>query len=68
MAPRLVQRARRQETLLVGSLGESDHHAIVPVQDDRRDGDGAEGKRTEDVTQKICLDLVFGEFISSSAY
>jgi hypothetical protein len=58
----------RHDPLFVGCLGETDHLAVIPGEDGGVDSDRAEGETAEDVTQKSCLDLVFGESIPSSAY
>src|SRR5262245_30368987 len=50
--PAVVQRAVREEPLLVGSLGEADHYCVVPGQPGGVEGDGAEGV-AEDVTEEV---------------
>jgi hypothetical protein len=64
----LIQCTLWQVPLVVSGLGEADHGAVCPGEDGGGGSDRAEGETAEDVTQKSCLDLVFGEFISSSAY
>ncbi len=58
--PRVIQRTRRQVTLLVCSLGETDYHAVIPGEDSGGDGDGTEWVAEDAVEQvSLCACLLF---------
>jgi hypothetical protein len=64
--PSVVQRAFRQVTLLVGSLGEAYYRGVLPGEGCGINADVAERKRAMKIVNECCLSGLFGGVFNSS--